>query len=270
MATDATKTTKGYRPPWIGSSFRPKSARRALPPNVLHKGKQLRPHIDFPPVNSWWTYDDTRYPYGCVCQIRPANGRFGSGVIIGPRHVLTASHVVDWSTDRAEEIVVNIRQSGATHSARAFDTLVYAFTHVVDDPAPSDQLDDDYAVLVTNKRIGDMFGWLGTKEYDSDWDGGRYWESIGYSANLWSPIYQELHSLDEDELDLGSGRAIRTSADIVGGLSGSPMYGYWADDPGIPYVVAVMSSDDPPENENWCAGGSNLVRLVNLARSEQP
>jgi hypothetical protein len=45
------------------------------------------------------------------------------------------------------------------------------------------------------------------------------------------------------------------------------MFGTWDD--GV-YVVAVISSDDPPENENWCAGGSDLLELVNQARAEHP
>lgn len=48
------------------------------------------------------------------------------------------------------------------------------------------------------------------------------------------------------------------------------MFGFWSDEP---YVVAVasgvgnifLSGDD-----NWCAGGSNLPRLVNEARNSDP
>jgi len=90
---------------------------------------------------------------------------------------------------------------------------------------------------------------------------------MGYLANSLFPAFQLEQWLDEDALDFGSGRTMTTSADLLSGQSGSPMFGMWDDGP---YRVAVMTSDDPPENENWRAGGSDLLRLVNFARSEHP
>lgn len=90
---------------------------------------------------------------------------------------------------------------------------------------------------------------------------------MGYPANSLFPVFETGQWLDEDALDFGSGRAMTTSADLVGCQSGSPMFGTWDDGT---YAVAVMTSDDPPENENCCAGGSDLLRLVNQARSEHP
>ena len=41
----------------------------------------------------------------------------------------------------------------------------------------------------------------------------------------------------------------------------------------VPYVVAVMSSYGQvwaSGNENWCSGGSDLNRIVRIARDENP
>ena len=42
-------------------------------------------------------YYDTTYPWRCLVRIVTPRGWSGSGVLIGPRHVLTASHSVDWT-----------------------------------------------------------------------------------------------------------------------------------------------------------------------------
>lgn len=261
-----TMPVPAYRPPWIGASFAPKPMRLPPPPRLFHGGYEYNPLVVFPPHDDRKIYSDLNYPWTCVCRITNATGAVGSGVLIGPRHVLTASHMVDWSTDQPEKIEVHL--AGTVAAAVAFDVLAMAFTHIQGNTAlPSDQVDEDYAVLVTEERLGERFGWFGTRIYDSSWDGGNYWWSIGYPAGVIFPFFQRDKSLDEDALDYGSGRAMTTSADTQGGQSGSPMFGFWD---GLPYVVAVMSAEHPSKNENWCSGGSDLTALVNRARNEYP
>jgi V8-like Glu-specific endopeptidase len=261
-------TQAAHKPEWLSSSFKPKRTRGAPPPIVKHKGEQLEPMIVWG-GDDRVKYNDTSYPWGCVCKITNAFGKSGSGVLIGPRHVLTASHVVAWSTDVAEKIQVHL--VGSSASATAFCTIAYAFTQIEGDPTVT-TLDDDYAVLVLNARLGDRFGWMGTKLYDSGWDGDNVWSSIGYSGDTGfsDPLFQRGKNMDEDEWDLGSGRAMTTSADMMKGQSGSPMFGFWNN---VPYVVAVMSSYGQvwaSGNENWCSGGSDLNRIVRIARDENP
>jgi V8-like Glu-specific endopeptidase len=184
--------------------------------------------------------------------------------------VLTASHCVDWSTDAAEKIEVHL--TGTTAAATAFDTIAYAFTHISGDPTVT-TLDEDYACLVLDQRLGDAFGWLGTKTYDSAWDGDNVWSSMGYPGDIaggLQPTFILNKSMDEDEWDLGSGRAMTTAADMQKGQSGSPMFAWWG---GRPYAVAVMSAYGnvwASGNENWCSGGVDLDRIVRLARDENP
>jgi hypothetical protein len=81
------------------------------------------------------------------------------------------------------------------------------------------------------------------------------------------PTFQLNVSLDEDEFDLGSGRAMTTSADAMPRQSGSPMFGRWTGDP-VAYAVAVISAQGG--GDNWCAGGSDLKGIVRHARTQNP
>ncbi len=264
--SDVIPPASSYCPPWAGVAYAPQRMRLSAPIKLMHRGRQLEPRVDFAPQGDQQFYNDPgTYPWRCVCRITNAFGRVGSGVLCGPRHILTASHCVAWSSPSAE--MIEVHRAGTSSQAVAFDTVALAYTQIEGDSASSNVLDEDYAVLVINERLGDRFGWLGTKEYDSGWDRDRFWSTMGYPVNSVFPVFQQQQWLDEDAWDYGSGRAMTTSADLVSGQSGSPMFGTWDDGP---YTVAVMSSDDPPENENWCAGGSDILRLVNFARSQHP
>jgi len=262
---DAPATLKGYAPPWLGVSFAPKRAGAPPPPIVTRRGKRLDPLVIHQPDDRR-IYNDTTYPWGCVCRITRPDGRRGSGVLIGARHVLTASHVVQWNTNVAERIEVHF--AGNSARATAFTEVAYAYTQIGD--VTSSTVDEDYAVIVLTQRLGDRFGFFGTKLYDSSWDDDTVWDTIGYAIDVAQtnfPTFQRNVSLDEDEFDLGSGRAMTTSADAMPIQSGSPMFGRWTGDP-VAYAVAVMSAQGG--GDNWCAGGSDLNRIVRHARTQNP
>jgi hypothetical protein len=181
--------------------------------------------------------------------------------------VLTASHVVQWNTSVSERIEVHF--AGNAAQATAFTQTAYAYTQISGDPTYS-TVDEDYAVITLDQRLGDQFGFFGTKLYDASWDGDAVWDTIGYAFDVSAgnfPTFQRNVSLDEDEWDLGSGRAIRTSADTMRMQSGSPMFGRWTGDPGA-YAVAVVSATDG--DTNWCGGGSDLNGIVRHARTQDP
>lgn len=261
--TKAT-TIEPMWPGWISSTPIPKKAQIPFRPSPInHRGRILDRGVIFAPDDRR-TYFDRSYPWGCVCKVVTAMG-WGSGTIVGPRHVLTASHVVDWTRDGAGS--VEVHRAGGTVAATTRISAVWAYTKVTGLIEWSEN-DEDYAVLVTDARIGERFGWLGTRTYDSGWDCDPYWYSFGYPGDIGggnSPVWQRRKWLDEDGWDWGGGRSMETNADMIPGQSGSPMFAWWA--PG-PYVVAVWSNFS--STENWCSGGSDMTHLVAHARTHDP
>lgn len=250
-------------PAWFGVSPLPDKALLPDIPRISYKGGEANPLTMFSPEDRR-IYNDISYPWGTICRVVTAVGA-GSGVIVGPRHVVTASHVVDWSGNTGG--TVEVHRSGATVRASTAITKIWYYTKVTGTVGWFEQ-DEDYAVLVTSQRIGDLFGWMGTRTYNSDWDDEPYWWNIGYPGSIGSgirPTYQRNAKLDEPWYDLGPARSMSTRADLTPGNSGGPMFGFWSNGP---YVVAVASSET--SDENWCAGGSWLTSLVKHAINKDP
>jgi V8-like Glu-specific endopeptidase len=270
LARYSNDPIRPHAPDWMGVTARPMKNLFAGKgrSKVRFRGIELEP-LWVLGAEDRRTYYDTNYPWRCVCKINTSAGS-GSGVIVGPRHVLTASHVVNWSVASGVNGSVEVLRGGAMVSATSRIVRVHAFTRI----GPSigwTELDEDYAVLITADRIGDWFGWLGTRTYNSSWDDDPYWFNIGYPGDIASgsfPIFQNGRTLDEHSFDFGSGRAMDTNADTFFGQSGGPMAAFWDDGP---YAVAVVSAQSASgSRENYCSGGSDLPRLVRRGLDRDP
>lgn len=209
-------------------------------------------------------YNDWRYPWGLVCRVNGTGGSFGSGVLVGPRHVLTASHVVDWNN-----LILSVDVHAFDGAARASAIVDAAgcYTQVTDSDGFSSS-DEDYAVLVLDQRLGDRFGWMGVRTYNSSWDERELWETMGYAEDVSAagrPLFENPFYLDEDALDYGWGRAMSTNADLEHGQSGSPIFAFWDEGP---YAVAVVVAE--VGDDNYCAGGTGLTSLVGGVRAAYP
>jgi hypothetical protein len=75
------------RPKWAAQTFVPTPGPRIPRTRVLRRGKDLDPLLIFPP-DGRFVYKDIKYPWRCVGRV-VSGGKTGSGVLIGPRHVLT-------------------------------------------------------------------------------------------------------------------------------------------------------------------------------------
>ncbi|NML69820.1 hypothetical protein HHL23_08420 [Chryseobacterium sp. RP-3-3] len=214
-------------------------------------------------------YNSTAYPWRCVGRVESALGS-GSGVMIGPRHLLTCAHIVDWQPNNSTGWLkfTPMYYNGSAPYGSAWGTLTYYKYKVAGPTIDSTEIQYDYVVIVLDRPIGDSTGWLGAKSYSDSWDGGAYWTHAGYPGDLTGtqrPTYQTGIALDGDFWSADDNESMTHKADIWPGQSGGPFWGYWD---GAPYAVATQSAHNP--SENFASGGSDLVNLVIRARNEHP
>jgi V8-like Glu-specific endopeptidase len=255
----------GYRPPWVEMRPVPRTIRRPPPNKVFRGDEELEPLTVFPP-DGRHVYFDTSYPWGSICNVVTPLG-FGSGVLIGHRHVLTASHLIDWNNPGGS---VSAHRADGFTLGTALISGIYWWTKV--GKITSSNVDEDYVVLVLNNKLGDKVGYLGYRTYDSSWDGKPWWKTIGYPVDVGGglqPVVEHDFKLDEDDFDFGPARAISTEdGDFMPGQSGSPVFTWFKSSP-TPKVVAVVSAAEK-SGPNYSAGGTWLTELIAYARKHSP
>jgi V8-like Glu-specific endopeptidase len=211
----------------------------------------------------------TAYPWRCVGRVETPLGS-GSGVMIGPRHVLTCSHVIDWQPNNTTGWIkfTPMYYNGSAPYGTAFGIKTYYKYKVTGPTIDSTEGQYDYTVIVLDRLIGNSTGWLGAKSYTDSWDGKPVWTHAGYPFDLTGtqrPTYQTGIALDGDAGTTDDHESMNHKADVYPGQSGGPFWGYWG---GQPYAVATQSAQNT--NNNMASGGANLLDLVNRARTEFP
>jgi V8-like Glu-specific endopeptidase len=230
--------------------------------------KIVRPTTVFAPDDRR-AFQDTSYPWGTVGLVETARGA-GSGVVIGPRHLLTVSHVIDWGG--APGFAANwVRFTPSSFDGNApFGQTngIHVYWYVQengDGRLSSNEQEFDYVVVVLDSRIGERTGWMGARAYNDDWDPLAVWQHMGYPGDLNSgqrPIFLNGITLDGSD---AAHQAIRHLGDVFPGQSGGPMFGWWDGDVG-PRAVATQSGQT--SSANWASGGGDLARLVSQARTD--
>lgn len=217
-------------------------------------------------------FSDTAYPWCTVGRVDTPGG-VSSGVMIGPRHLLTCSHAIQWNSDGTAGWVKFTPSyfDGSTPFGVSWATRVY-FRVKVDgsDGIQRNEGQHDYVCLVLNNRIGDLTGWMGSRSWSDDWDNEPYWRHIGYPGDIASsqrPSYQRDISLDGSFWDRERHTRIWHKGDVWPGQSGGPFFAWWSGE-SWPSVVAVQSGQSPDENS--ASGGSEMVDLIISARNEHP
>lgn len=206
-------------------------------------------------------YYSTAYPWRCVGRVESPLG-FASGVMIGPRHLLTCSHIIDWRPNNTTGWLkfTPMYYNGSAPYGTAWAVRTYYKYKVAGPTIDSTEIQFDYVVVVLDRYIGNSTGWMGSKSYHDSWDGGLYWTHAGYPADLTGtqrPTYQTGIALDGDFWSADDNESMSHKADVWPGQSGGPFWGYWN---GLPYAVATQSAHNP--SNNFASGGSDLVDLV--------
>jgi hypothetical protein len=262
----------------------------AVPPRrIVAGGQPLEPLFVYPP-DKRRVFKDTTFPWRACGRVVTPTGA-GAGALVGPRHILTASHLIQWLPGNNAGWVLfqpDYYDSDVFPSSYASSISSY---EQIGTPASESALAEDFVVCVLNDRLGDQLGGFGTLEYDDSWDGGSYWNHVGYPTDVgggskpaWELFFSIKNSWHPGYFEAGRDRDIETFASLTPGDSGGPVFGYWTDSPAPdcppgPYIVAVVSSqgtlppvysDNTDRTANWLAGGAWLPRLVQTTLDAYP
>jgi V8-like Glu-specific endopeptidase len=218
-----------------------------------------------------YTFRDTAYPWCTAGRVTSPLG-WASGVMVGPRHLLTCSHIVQWLPGNSAGWIrfAPASYDGNEPFGAAWGTRIYWEGRKVFGPSISrDEAQHDYVCVVLDRTIGNLTGWMGSRSWSDSWDGGTYWSHIGYPGDLGGlrPSFQNGIALDGSFWDREVHTRIFHKADVWPGQSGGPFFGWWSGETG-PRVVADQSAHNP--SENIASGGAHMVNCIIRARDAHP
>ncbi|MCC6862942.1 MAG: hypothetical protein IT158_30485 [Bryobacterales bacterium] len=281
------ESADGLRHPWAEVKFVPpkvtlRANERSRPPAgvKLPEGMDLPCNVFAP--DQRYIYQDTSFPWRTVGRVDSPLGA-GTGCTIGARLLLTCSHVIQWNNDGTAGWV-RFRPAyynGSAPFGEAWATRVISWNKANGGDGLSNfETAFDYVVCVLDTRLGDTLGYPGYRTYDDDWNGGSYWQHMGYPSDLSGaqrPAFQGSCAIStvEDESTSGqTGYVLGHFNDVVPGHSGGPIWGWWDGEP-WPRVVGVQSAEasTPAMNtsgDNEFGGGPALSSLISYARTNYP
>lgn len=279
------KELEGFVPAGVATAFAPRRARptHRLPPG---KGKDVDQGGTIFGSDDRYLFDDLSFPWRTTGKVRTV-GQWGSGVTIGPRHVLTASHVINWTGGEDDGIAWVTFTPGYFDGKGPWGEI--AATRVIYWIQAPGQLSDDqtafdYVVLVMEERVGEVVGYPGYRTYNDDWNGGDYWQYIGYPGELSSgerPAFQGdgiVSSVGQESTSGQTGYVMGHFNEFTPGQSGGISWGWWGDEPwprviGVGSTIgstAVQTPSGTTTGDNEYGGGPALSALITWARTNYP
>ena len=271
---------KAFKPPWVNHIFHPKFTTSPKQPRIFTStGNEIIPHFKYGD-ESRNPFQPTGYPWHCIGRLfiydnaSAMNWRgSGTAVLVGPRIVLTAGHLLPNNSNSWKMQFVPAYFNGSSILGSG------AFSWVSDAKGWKKETISAYdmAVLRLYKPLGNDLGYFGAKVYNDDWQDKPYWCMVGYPGDVAKaqiPSREIGISVIDDDSDEDA-LEIEHLGDSTEGNSGGPLWSFWSD--GFPYVIGTHSGGElitflgaELENNNVAAGGKAMVDLINWARNNWP
>jgi V8-like Glu-specific endopeptidase len=261
---------EGQRPDWMDMSHTP----RLLPPHELPPMRRLNGRMTRP----LWVFgsDDRRlfrdssYPWGTVGLIENNEGYAGSGTLVARNIVVTAAHLIPWSS--GSNGWVKFTPADYLGLGSLFGANVYSYaTEVRAYNNGMNVSGYDWAILRLDQPLGDMVGYMGYTGYADNWEGQSFWTVVGYPSGV-GPFWQGGIDINDDDEDSNGGQELESvTADITPGNSGGPIFAWWDNNPRVAGVVSGEETEyvfpAATHQDNVFAGGPGFTDLIAWGRS---
>ncbi|MGH1277201.1 trypsin-like serine peptidase [Bacillus cereus] len=252
--SEKVTTPKAFRPKWLDVMTAPRIRPRLLDINIQ---EGIKPLISESAGKDW--------PWSAIGKLfvtrRNQPGWVGSGVLVGPRLLLTASHAMPWgSEDFSIRFVPGYRNGNDPRFGHAYVDEWRGVRNI------NNVTGLDYVICKLNWRIGERTGWLGSEWHsDEDWYYNDSWISVGYPTS--EPNGGERPSIEIPikvvDIDNDSdGLEIETHKFALGGWSGGPLWGWRGGEPKVVGIESGYEKDGLDPTRTVFAGGQHLVNLV--------
>jgi hypothetical protein len=274
---EETVRSSAFRPPWLGRTVLPRMAPMTVPPRAFEaKTPPLLPATAMTQLMRQELIG-SGYPFSAIGRVFSGVGgdvsnwrntwtMSGTGVLVGRKLLLTASHIAPWNRGPGDwwmHFVPAYRAGGAPFGT----SFVEQFRGV---RTGKDVSGRDVVICKLYQPIGNLTGWLGRWRWFND---DRYkdfpYTSVGYPGNMFNaerPIIEPFVAVEDLDSD-GDGLEIETRPFTSNGWSGGPLY-FWRNNE--PLVVGVCSGREEDvsiwdfftKTSSVFAGGRRLLDLV--------
>jgi V8-like Glu-specific endopeptidase len=275
---DSAIVDRGFYPLHLPLKYKPRLIEKARPIKI-RKGRDI-PNSVFSP-DTRYIFQDTSFPWCTVGRVDTSGGTC-TGTMIGRRLMITGSHCMQWTTNGAGwvKFTPSYYNGSAPFGIAWGERVIYWAKADGSDGLSDQETAFDYVVIVLDRNMGDLTGYAGYRTYSSSWNGGNYWQQIGYPSDLSGaqrPAFfggGTISSVQSKSTSGQTGYVLGHFMDTFGGHSGGPYWGWWGEEPWPRVVGTDSTSPSTPGNntsgDNEAGGGPALSNLISYARQNYP